>query len=84
MGGFIWTLLIGAIAGWIAGQLTRGQGFGIVTNIILGVVGAFVGNFALSLLGLAAYGTIGQLVASVIGSVIILWIGRMFSPIKKA
>ena len=83
MTSLIWTLIIGAVAGWIAGQLTRGQGFGIVTNIILGVVGAFVGNFALSLLGLASYGTVGQLVASVLGAVIILWVGRMFSPTKN-
>ncbi|MDD4601044.1 hypothetical protein SDC9_05902 [bioreactor metagenome] len=82
MSGFIWSLLIGAIAGWIAGQLTRGHGFGIVTNIILGIVGAFVGNFTLSLLGIAAYGMLGQLIASVVGAMIILWAARLISPGK--
>jgi uncharacterized membrane protein YeaQ/YmgE (transglycosylase-associated protein family) len=74
----LWFLIIGAIAGWGAGQLTKGHGFGLWTNIILGIVGAYVGGFALSLLGIAAYGTIGQLITSVLGAVIVLWVARMF------
>lgn len=78
IGNILWSLIIGAIAGWAAGKLTRGQGFGIWVDMILGIVGAFVGNFVISLIGFVAYGTIGQLIASIIGAVIVLWAARMF------
>jgi uncharacterized membrane protein YeaQ/YmgE (transglycosylase-associated protein family) len=79
----LWTLIIGAVAGWAAGQLTQGRGFGIVVNVILGVVGAFVGNFILSLIGFMAYGTLGQLIASIIGAVIVLWAASLFTGSNK-
>ena len=79
LGGFIWSLLIGAIAGWAAGELMRGHGFGLVVNIIIGIVGAVVGNFLLSLIGFTAYGTIGQLIASTIGAIVVLGIAGMFA-----
>lgn len=83
MGYFIGVLLIGAIAGVIAGQLTRGQGHGVVINILLGVVGAVIGNFTiLSLFGFAAYETVEQLVASAIGAITALWGARFISPGK--
>lgn len=74
-------LFIGTIAGWIAGQIIRGQGFSIAINIFLGITGAIVGNFILlSLLGFAAYDMIGQLIASIIGVVTILLVSRLISP----
>ncbi len=79
MMGTIWFLIIGAVAGWAAGKIMRGHGFGIWVDIIVGVVGAFIGGFALSLLGLNSYGIIGQLITSIIGSVILLWVVRLFS-----
>ncbi|WP_371374181.1 GlsB/YeaQ/YmgE family stress response membrane protein [Sporomusa aerivorans] len=79
----IWSLIIGAIAGWAAGQLTRGHGFGLAVDIIVGVVGAFIGRFALSFFGFAAYGTIAEIITSIIGAVILLGIIRMFSGSSK-
>ncbi|MDR1702543.1 MAG: GlsB/YeaQ/YmgE family stress response membrane protein [Sporomusaceae bacterium] len=72
-------LIVGAVAGWAAGQLTKGHGFGLLTNIILGIVGAYVGGFALSLLGLTPHGTLGQLISSIVGAIIVLWVARFFA-----
>ncbi|BBB90628.1 MAG TPA: GlsB/YeaQ/YmgE family stress response membrane protein [Methylomusa anaerophila] len=83
LGNAIWFLIIGAIAGWAAGKLTRGQGFGLWVDMILGIVGAYIGGFALSMLGFAAYGTIGQLITSIIGAVLVLWISRLFVDTTK-
>lgn len=77
--GFLWSLLIGGIAGWAAGKLFRGQSFGVVMNVVIGVVGAVVGNFLLSLLGFTAYGTIAQIIASTIGAIVVLWVASMFT-----
>lgn len=65
-------LIMGALAGWIAGQLKEGAGFGLVGNIIVGVIGAFVGGFVFSLVGLTSTNLIGSFITAVIGAVIFL------------
>ncbi|EIW15478.1 MULTISPECIES: GlsB/YeaQ/YmgE family stress response membrane protein [Pelosinus] len=70
----LWFLIIGIIAGWLAGNLTDGRGFGLVGNLIVGVIGSFVGGFLFSLLGLSAYGTIGEIITATIGAIVLLWI----------
>ncbi len=67
-------LLLGALAGWIAGNLTKGGGFGLLGNIIVGVLGGVIGGFALGLLGFTSSSLIGSLITSVIGAVLLLWI----------
>lgn len=74
---FITFLIIGAIAGWLAGQFMKGSGFGILTNIIIGIVGSFIGGFTFSLLGLSAGGVVGSLVTATVGAVILLYIARL-------
>lgn len=69
----LWFLIIGGIAGWIAGEIVRGDGFGIVGNIVVGIVGAVIGGFVFRLLGMDAVGLIGDLVMAVIGAVILLF-----------
>ncbi len=70
----IWFLVIGAIAGYLAGHLMRGHGFGLLGNLGIGILGAIVGGFLFSLLGLSAHGTVGELIMSTIGAVVLLWI----------
>ncbi len=72
--GLILYLLLGALAGWIAGNLTKGGGFGLLGNIIVGVLGGVLGGFALGLLGFTSSSIIGSLITSVIGAVLLLWI----------
>ena len=78
--GLIIFLVVGAIAGWIAGQIMSGGGFGLVGNIIVGVIGALIGGWVFSLLGIAVYGLIGSIIAAVIGAVILLALLRLIRP----
>ena len=78
---FLWFLLIGAIAGWLAGQIMKGRGFGLLGNIVVGVVGALLGGFLFRLLGISAGGTVGGLVMAVAGAVVLLFlIGLVKKP----
>lgn len=74
----IWFLLIGIVAGWIAGELTKGSGYGLSGNILVGLLGALLGGFAPSLLGVEFYGIFGELLSSVVGSVVVLLILSLF------
>jgi uncharacterized membrane protein YeaQ/YmgE (transglycosylase-associated protein family) len=72
--GFIGSIVIGLIAGWLGGKIMRGGGFGLIGNLIVGVVGAVIGGLAFGLLGLKAVGFIGSLVTATVGAVILLWL----------
>ncbi|MCC3860308.1 GlsB/YeaQ/YmgE family stress response membrane protein [Pseudemcibacter aquimaris] len=76
----IWFLIIGGIAGWLAGNFMKGSGHGIVKNVAIGVAGAFLGGFLFNLLGLSVGGMIGSLVSATVGAVILLF---MLSKIKS-
>jgi uncharacterized membrane protein YeaQ/YmgE (transglycosylase-associated protein family) len=66
-------LIIGAIAGWLAGQIVRGFGFGLLWNIVIGIVGAFIGVWLLTKLGFVPFsGFVGSIVNAVIGAVVLL------------
>ena len=67
-------LAIGAVAGWLAGTLMKGGGFGLLGNIIVGVVGAFIGGWVFGLLGLSVNGLVGSLITAVAGAAILLFI----------
>jgi uncharacterized membrane protein YeaQ/YmgE (transglycosylase-associated protein family) len=72
--GFIGSIVIGLIAGWLGGKIMRGGGFGLIGNLIVGVVGAVVGGLTFGLIGLKAVGFIGSLVTATVGAVILLWL----------
>ena len=74
-------LAIGAIAGWLAGVITKGGGFGLVGNIIVGIVGAFVGGFLAGVLGLSASGLVGSILLATAGAVVLLFV---ISLVKRA
>lgn len=82
-GSWIWTIIIGIVAGWLAGQISRGHGFGVWVDLIVGVVGALIGNFILSMFGLHQYGIIGSLITSTLGAIILLWVVRLFMQAPK-
>jgi uncharacterized membrane protein YeaQ/YmgE (transglycosylase-associated protein family) len=73
-------LVLGALAGWISGLITKGSGFGVAGNIIVGIIGAFLGGFVFGLLGISAHSFIGQLLFAVAGALIFVWLLRF---IKK-
>lgn len=68
-------LIIGAVAGWLAGILIKGRGFGLIGDILVGIAGAFIGGFVLTFFGLASLigaGVIGAILVATIGAVILL------------
>ncbi len=67
-------LVIGAIAGWLAGKLIKGGGFGLWINIVVGVIGAAIGQFVFGLFGIAASGIIGAIVMATVGAAILLFV----------
>lgn len=74
--GILWSLLIGAVAGWLAGQIMKGEGYGLGINIILGIVGGLVGGLVFGLLGLATTNIIGQLICATAGAVLVIMLAR--------
>ncbi len=76
--GFVWFILIGLVAGWLAGKLMKGSGFGILGDIVVGVIGALLGGFIFGTLGISAGGgLIGSLIVATIGAVILLFLLRL-------
>ncbi|CAD6551184.1 hypothetical protein LMG27952_05104 [Paraburkholderia hiiakae] len=76
--GIIAWLIIGAIAGWLAGVLVKGGGFGLFVDIIVGIVGAFIGGWLAGVLGIhIGAGMISSIITAIVGAVILLFIIRL-------
>jgi uncharacterized membrane protein YeaQ/YmgE (transglycosylase-associated protein family) len=77
----VWFLIIGIVAGWLAGKIMRGGGFGLIGDLVVGVIGALLGGFLFGLLGLSANGLIGSLVTATVGAIVLLFLIHL---IKRA
>ncbi|MGH9687050.1 MAG: GlsB/YeaQ/YmgE family stress response membrane protein [Candidatus Acidiferrales bacterium] len=77
--GLLAWVIIGLVAGWIAGLITRGHGFGCIVNIILGLIGAVIGGWIFTRLGIPAWGFWPSLAAATVGAVVLVAIGRLFA-----
>jgi uncharacterized membrane protein YeaQ/YmgE (transglycosylase-associated protein family) len=74
----IWFLLVGLIAGWLAGKVMRGAGYGVVGDMIIGVVGALIGGWLFGKLGIGiGGGLIGAIIVAFVGAVILIWLLRL-------
>ena len=76
---FLWYIIIGILAGFVAGKFMRGGGFGLFTNLLVGVLGGWV----FGLLGIATTGLLGSLITSIVGAVVLLWIVSLFNNKKR-
>lgn len=81
IGNLIWWAVVGLIAGWAAGRIMKGGGYGVVMDIVLGIIGAVVGGWLMGVVGIHAGGFIGTIIVAIIGAVFLIWITRM---LKKA
>ena len=70
----IWYIIIGIVAGFLAGKIMRGGGFGLLINLVVGIIGGLLGGWVFGLLGIAAGGILGSLITSVVGAVLLSWI----------
>jgi uncharacterized membrane protein YeaQ/YmgE (transglycosylase-associated protein family) len=78
----LWWIIVGLIAGWAAGKIMRGGGYGAAMDIVLGIVGAIVGGWLFNALGIyPGGGLIGSIVVAIIGAMLLIWISRL---LKKA
>jgi uncharacterized membrane protein YeaQ/YmgE (transglycosylase-associated protein family) len=73
----VYILIVGLIAGWLAGKIMKGKGFGLVGDLVVGVLGAIVGSWIFGELGLGAYGILGSIVVALIGALLLLYIVRI-------
>ena len=80
--GIIEWLVVGLIAGWLAGQIVKGSGFGLVGDIVVGIVGAFIGGWLAGVLGISiGSGLVSSIITATVGAIILILILRM---IKRA
>jgi uncharacterized membrane protein YeaQ/YmgE (transglycosylase-associated protein family) len=74
----LWFLIVGIVAGWLAGVLVKGGGFGLVGDLVVGVIGAVLGGWLFSSMGASAGGgLLGSIVVATIGAVVLLFIVRL-------
>ena len=69
---FLWFLLIGLAAGWLASQIMKGGGSGLVGDLLMGVIGSILGGFLFGLLGLSATGLLGSLITATAGAIVLI------------
>ena len=74
----IYFLLIGLAAGWLAGKLMEGHSFGLLGNLVVGVIGAILGGFLFRLVGLLTIGLLGNLISATVGAIVLLFILQKF------
>jgi uncharacterized membrane protein YeaQ/YmgE (transglycosylase-associated protein family) len=72
----IWTIVIGILAGFLAGKVVKGHGMGVLVDLVVGVVGSVLGGWIFGIIGLVAFGLIGRLVVAFVGAVILLLLVR--------
>jgi uncharacterized membrane protein YeaQ/YmgE (transglycosylase-associated protein family) len=77
----LYFLLIGLVAEFLAGKVMKGSGYGLIGDLVIGVVGAFLGGWIFGLLHIAAGGLLGLLITAFVGAVVLVWLLRM---IKRA
>ncbi|HTB67889.1 MAG TPA: GlsB/YeaQ/YmgE family stress response membrane protein [Steroidobacteraceae bacterium] len=74
----VWFILVGLIAGWLAGQLMKGGGFGVLGDIVVGIIGAVIGGLLFSSLGISAGGgLLGAIIVATIGAVVLIFLLRL-------
>ena len=74
---FVWFIIVGLIAGFLAGTIMKGGGYGVLGDIVVGILGALVGGWLFGLLGIGAGGLLGSIVVATIGAIVLIALLRM-------
>jgi uncharacterized membrane protein YeaQ/YmgE (transglycosylase-associated protein family) len=77
-GGIIAWLIVGLVAGWLASMVSRGHGYGLVGDLVVGLIGALIGGFLAGLIFHTTFGLLGSIIVAFIGALILLALLRMF------
>jgi len=74
---YVWQIVIGILAGWLAGKIMRGRGFGLLLDLVIGIVGALLGGFIFGALGIYSGSLVGSLIIATIGAMLLLYLARL-------
>jgi uncharacterized membrane protein YeaQ/YmgE (transglycosylase-associated protein family) len=75
--GIIWWIIVGLIAGWAAGKIMKGGGYGVIADILLGILGSIFGGWLVRQLGIGGGGLIWSILVAILGAVILIWLVRL-------
>jgi uncharacterized membrane protein YeaQ/YmgE (transglycosylase-associated protein family) len=81
MSGLLWFILVGLIAGWLAGVLVKGGGFGILGDIVVGILGAVIGGYLFGTISVGQSGLLGAILIATVGAVILIFVLRLIRRI---
>jgi uncharacterized membrane protein YeaQ/YmgE (transglycosylase-associated protein family) len=73
----LYFLLVGLIAGWLAGKIMRGSGYGLIGDLVVGIIGAIIGGHVLAWFGIMTYGLIGSLISALVGALLLIFVIRL-------
>ena len=81
----LWWIIVGLIAGWATGKIMRGSAYGVLMDIVVGIVGALIGGWIMSALGFAARGgMIYTILVAILGAVVLTWLIRLITGNRRA
>jgi uncharacterized membrane protein YeaQ/YmgE (transglycosylase-associated protein family) len=80
----LWFIVIGVVAGWLAGQFVKGGGFGLIGDLIVGVLGALLGGYLFRLFGVTTSSMLGSLVTATVGAIVLLLLVRLVARKRTA
>lgn len=80
----LWFILIGIAAGWLAGMIMKGGGYGLIGDLIVGVIGALLGGYLFRLLGVSTTSILGSLVTATIGAIVLIFLLRLIGRKRTA
>ena len=77
------SIVVGLIAGWLAGVIMKGSGYGMIGDIVIGAIGGVIGGWIFGFLGIAVYGTLGAIIVAIVGAIVLIYIVRMVAGSSK-
>jgi len=83
-GGVIAWLIVGLIAGFLAGKVMRGAGYGLIGDLVVGLIGAFVGGLTSGMFIVGTYGFVGSIVIAFLGACLLIWVVRLFAARRSS